>query len=133
MALGSDKAACAAELREAMRAQLDKLDPPAGSNVDNPAVSPNFDALGDGVFRILTVKAETFSERALDSAFWDYISGLQTEVEALRAFNTALLQAFIAWNPAVPATTTTFRNTVALLTVPSSTPAAPSSLKGKIQ
>jgi hypothetical protein len=133
MALGSTKAACAAELREAMRTQLDTLDPPAGANVDNPAVSSNFDALGDGVFRILTVDAETFSERALDSPFWDYISGLQAEVEALRAFNAALLAAFGAWNPTVPATTTTFRNTVATLTVPSSTPAAPGSLKGKIR
>ncbi|GAA2511374.1 hypothetical protein [Winogradskya humida] len=133
MALGSDRAACAAELREAMRAQLDTLDPPAGSNVDLPAVSSNFDALGDGVFRILTQGAETVSERALDPAFWDFISALRTEVEALRAFNASLLNAFINWAPATPSSTVTFRNTVAALVAPGPTPDAPTQLNGKIR
>jgi hypothetical protein len=101
--------------------------------VDKAEVSSNFDALGDGVFRILTSDAETFSDRAQDAAFWDFVAAMRTEMDALRAFNSALLAAFNAWNPAVPATTTVFRNTVAALTVPSTTPNAPTKLNGRIR
>lgn len=133
MGLGSDKTTCATELREAMRARLDTLDPPAGANVDSDQVRPNFDALGEAVFRILTVDAETFSAAAQDSAFWQFIGNLRDEVEALRVFDAGLKTAFAAWDPLVPATGTALKTAISNLTVPGPTPTAPASLKGKLR
>jgi len=133
MTLGPDKATCATELREAMRTQLNTLDPPQGSNVDNEKVKPNFDALGDGVWRILTVDAETFSTTTQDSVFWAFIATLRTEIEQLRAFDAGLKTAFAAWDPTLPASGTTLKTAIAALTVPTSTPAAPTGLTGRIR
>jgi hypothetical protein len=135
MSLGSDKTKCATALREAMRAQLNTLDPPQGSNVDNEAVKPNFDALGDGVYTILTdaEHAETITASAQDPVFWTFLGNLRTEVEQLRAFAVGLKNAFAAWDPAAPASGATLKNTIAGLTVPATTPATPASLKGKLQ
>ena len=133
MTLGTDKTACAAELREAMRAQLDTLDPPSGSNVDRPEVSSNFDALGDGVWRILTQDAETLSEGAQDPTFWNSIAGLRNEVEALRLFCAGVQTAFNNWNPALPASGTTLKTAITGLTVPTTTPDPPTRLNGKIR
>jgi hypothetical protein len=133
MTLGPDRSICATELREAMRTRLDSLTPPAGDNVDDPRVRPNFDALGDGVWRILTQDAETFSADAQDHAFWQFLAGLRTEVELLRAFAVGVQGAFAGWNPAQPASGNTLKTAIAGLTVPPSTPAAPASLRGSIQ
>jgi hypothetical protein len=133
MTLGPDKTICATRLREAMRAQLDTLDPPAGSNVDKPEVKPNFDALGDGVWRILTSDAEITSATTQDPVFWAFIADLRTEIEQLRAFDAGLKTAFAAWDPSLPTSGTTLKGAIAALTVPGSTPAAPTSLKGKVQ
>lgn len=133
MSLGPDRTTCATELREAMRAQLDTLDPPAGSNVDKPEVRPNFDALGDGVYKILTADAETITASAQDPAFWTFLGNLRTEVEQLRAFDAGLKTAFSAWNPADPVSGTNLKNAIANLAVPTSTPSTPASLKGKLQ
>jgi hypothetical protein len=133
MGLGTDKTICATELREAMRTRLDAMDPPAGSNVDSDQVRPNFDALGEAVFKILTVDAETISAAAQDSTFWDFLSALRGEVEQLRTFDAGLKTAFAAWDPAVPASGVTLKNAIALLTVATTTPAAPASLKGKVR
>jgi hypothetical protein len=133
MTLGPDKTTCATELREAMRAQLNTLIPPLGSNVDNPQVKPNFDALGDGVWRILTLDAETISAAAQDPVFWAFIANLRTEIEQLRAFDAGLKTAFAAWDPTLPASGTTLKAALATLAVPGSTPAAPARLNGKVQ
>lgn len=133
MSLGPDKTTCATELREAMRAHLNTLDPPAGANVDKPEVKPNFDALGDGVYRILTADAETISAAAQDSAFWTFLGDLRTEVEQLRAFDANLKSAFAAWDPTLPASGATLKSTIAGLVVPGTTPATPASLEGKLQ
>ena len=133
MTLGPDKTTCATELREAMRSQLNTLDPPQGANVDNEKVKPNFDALGDGVWRILTLDAETFSTTTQDSVFWAFIAALRGEVEQLRAFDAGLKTAFAAWDPTVPASGTTLRGAIAALTVPTTTPAAPTTLIGKVR
>lgn len=133
MTLGPDKTVCATDLREAMRAALDAKTPPLGSNVDLPDVRANFDALGDGVYKILTVHAETASAAAQDPAFWAWVTSLRTEVEALRAFEAGVKTAFAAWDPTVPASGTTLKGAIAALTVPGSTAAAPASLKGKVQ
>jgi hypothetical protein len=133
MALGPDKTTCATELREAMRAQLDTLDPPLGGNVDQPQVRPNFDALGDGVWRILTLDAETISTAAQDPVFWTFVATLRTEVEQLRGFDAGLKTAFAAWDPALPASGVALKAAVAALGVPGSTPAAPTGVNGKIR
>jgi hypothetical protein len=133
MSLGPNKTTCATELREAMRAQLNTLDPPAGANVDKDGVRPNFDALGEGVFQILTADAETISAAAQDSTFWTFLSDLRAEVEQLRAFDANLKSAFAAWDPTLPTSGATLKSTIAALVVPSSTPTTPASLKGKLQ
>jgi hypothetical protein len=133
MSLGPDKTTCATELREAMRAHLDTLDPPAGANVDDPRVKPNFDALGSGVYQILVSDAETISAAAQDSTFWLFLDTLRAEVEQLRAFDAGLKTAFAAWDPTVPASGTTLKGVVAALAVPGSTPATPSSMRGKLR
>ncbi|MEU4713976.1 hypothetical protein AB0F73_10050 [Micromonospora purpureochromogenes] len=133
MTLGPDKTICATELREAMRSQLDTLNPPLGSNVDDPRVKPNFDALGDGVWRILTVDAETISSAAQDPMFWAFITNLRTEIEQLRAFDAGLKTAFAAWDPTLPASGTALKTALAALAVPGSTPAAPTRLDGRVR
>ncbi|HEY1180011.1 MAG TPA: hypothetical protein VGF17_27965 [Phytomonospora sp.] len=133
MSLGPDKTICATELREAMRAHLDTLDPPVGSNVDKPEVRPNFDALGDGVWRILTADAETLTAAAQDPAFWAFVTAVRGAVEQLRAFDQGLKNAFAAWDPALPASGTTLKSAIAGLTVPGATPAAPTTLRGRLQ
>lgn len=133
MSLGPDKTTCATELREAMRAHLDTLDPPAGNNVDNAQVRPNFDALGEGVYQILTADAETVTAAAEDAVFWAFVGNLRTELEQLRAFDAGLKSAFAAWDPASPASGTTLKAAIAALAVPGSTPAAPTSLRGRLR
>jgi hypothetical protein len=133
MSLGPDKTTCATELREAMRARLNALDPPAGANVDSVEVRPNFDALGQAIHQILTADAETISAAAQDATFWTFLSDLRGEVEQLRAFDAGLKSAFAAWDPALPASGATLKATIAGLAVPTTTPTAPASLKGKLQ
>ncbi|GLZ78615.1 hypothetical protein Afil01_34220 [Actinorhabdospora filicis] len=133
MPLGPDKTVCATELREAMRAYLDTLDPPAGSNVDKPEVRPNFDALGQGVYKILTADAETVSDTAADSPYWTYVTALRNEVEQLRAFAAGVRAAFTSWDPANPATNAALRTAITGLAVPGSTPAAPTTQKGRLR
>ncbi len=133
MSLGPDKTICATELREAMRTQLDTLAPPAGANVDDPKVRPNFDALGDGVYKILTIDAETITAAAQDPVFWTFLDNLRTEIEQLRTFDAGLKTAFAAWDPSQPASGTSLKGAIAALVVPGSTPATPASLKGKLR
>ncbi|MFG3257553.1 hypothetical protein [Streptomyces sp. NPDC048172] len=133
MSLGPDRTTCATELREAMRARLDALDPPAGANVDSDQVRPNFDALGQALHQILTADAETVSAAAQDPAFWTFLSDLRTEVEQLRAFDAGLKGAFAAWDPALPASGAALKTAIAALAVPTTTPAAPADLKGKLR
>lgn len=133
MSLGPDRTICATELREAMRTHLDTLDPPAGANVDNPQVRPNFDALGDGVYHILTADAETLAAAAEDPVFWTFLSNLRSEVEQLRAFQAGLRTAFTAWDPNLPASGTGLKSAIAALVVPGSTPATPGSLRGRLR
>lgn len=133
MTLGPDKTTCATQLREAMRAQLDTMTPPQGDNVDKPQVRPNFDALGDGVWRILTLDAETISAATQDPTFWTFIATLRAEVEQLRAFDAGLQAAFAAWDPALPSSGVTLKAAIAALSVTGSTPTAPTSLNGKLR
>lgn len=133
MSLGPDNTTCAAELREAMRARLDALTPPAGKNVDSDEVRPNFDALGQAIHRILTVDAETISGADQDVTFWKFLTDLRDEVEQLRAFDAGLKTAFAAWDPALPASGTTLKAAIAGLAVPTATPAAPAGLKGALR
>ena len=133
MSLGPDKTICAADLREAMRASLEAKKAGMGANVDLPDVSANFDALGAGLFKLLTADAETASAAAQDPAFWAWVASLRNEVEALRAFAAGVKSAFAGWDPNTPSSGTTLKNNIAALTVPGSTAAAPASLKGRVQ
>ena len=62
MSLGADNAVCKKEFVEAMRAVLDQMTPPHGSNVDPPSqANDNLGALGTAVFNIATKDAQTWS------------------------------------------------------------------------
>jgi hypothetical protein len=133
MSLGTDKTIAAKEFVDAMRARLVAQDPSLGANVDDPAVRPNLEALGQAVFRIATVRAETVSDAASDAAFWQWVGEVQTWVTALAAWQTGLRAAFAAWTPTLPAEVA-LKAALLLLAVPPVPPTAPpNALRGTIK
>jgi len=133
MALGSDNTVCAGEFVEAMRARLNMLNPPAGGNVDDPNVKPNLVALGQAVFQILTVDAQTFSNAASDAAFWAWIAAVNAWLGKLSAWQAGVTAAFNAWAPAT-APDQTLKAALAAVAAPGAAPAAaPSQLTGVVK
>src|SRR6516164_3362469 len=100
MALGSDNTTCANEFITAMRNRLNQLNPQQGKNVDDPNVKPNLVALGQAVFEILTVDAQTHSDAASDATFWVWIAAVNVWLGALSTWQTGLTAAFNAYAPA---------------------------------
>jgi hypothetical protein len=133
MSLGSDKAVAATEFVEAMRARLVAQDPALGPNVDDPAVRPNLEALGQAVFRIATVHAESVTDTTSDAAFWQWVADVQNWVTALATWQTGLRSAFSAWAPVQPAEQALKTALLAVAVPPAPPSAAPSSLRGAIE
>src|SRR5215212_3135153 len=98
--LGSNPDKCTTELVEAMRARLNALDPPQGSNVDDPEVQKNFAALGQAVFQIATALAATTSDASEDAAFWAWMADVQAWLLKLSTWQAGVAQAFTNWAPA---------------------------------
>ncbi|KAM3090254.1 hypothetical protein ACKFKG_30145 [Phormidesmis sp. 146-35] len=126
MSLGTNNATCKTEFKEAMR-------PIAGANVDRPDVDPNFGALGQAVFRIATIHAETNSDPSLDPAFWQWVSETNVWLQSLSTWQRGVAQAFTNWAP----TQLAEQNLKAALTAvpqPGNPPStAPNVLRGEIQ
>ena len=127
MSLGTDNTVCKKEFVEAMRAVLDAMKPPQGSNVDPPnAANDNLGALGTAVFNIATKDAETWSDNTADAAFWQWVAAVQIWIGDVR-------QAFSAWNPTAAADQT-LKTSVLAASLPGSPPGtAPTSMTGTIK
>lgn len=133
MALGSDNTICKNELIEAMRARLTADDPATAAGVDREDVRKNFSALGEAVYRIVTVRADTVSDSASDAAFWQWIADAQAWLEALAAWQQGVAEAFAAWTP-TQAAEQTLKAAVKALPSPGTPPAgAPATAKGRIE
>src|SRR5262249_57054341 len=104
----------------AMRARLNTETPPAGNNVDDPGVQKNFQALGQGLFRILTVDAEI--DTSGDTGFWPWVSALSAWAAAMETWQQQVKAAFLAWTPAAAADTA-FKNAVLAIADPPAPPA----------
>jgi hypothetical protein len=98
VSLGADNAVCKTEFVEAMRRRLDDDGLP-GTNVDDPGVNKNLGALGQAVFRIATVQAQTRSNAASDAAFWQWVGAVTAWLTALDAWQNGVTAAFTAWAP----------------------------------
>jgi hypothetical protein len=133
MSLGLDKTIAATEFVEAMRARLVAQNPTLGPNVDDPAVRPNLEALGQAVFKIATVHAETVANGASDAQFWAWVAGVQAWVTDLAAWQTGVRAAFNAWTPAQPAEQTLKAALLAVPDPPAPPAAAPTALRGTIE
>jgi hypothetical protein len=133
MSLGSNHETCTGELVEAMRARLDTEDPPAGENVDKPQVRKNFEALGEAVHQILTVRAETISQAPQDASFWAWIAAVTGYLAALGSWQQGVRQAVQAWTPA-DAPGQQLKAAILALPVPGAAPGpAPTGLTGKLR
>lgn len=95
MSLGPDKTICKREFKEAMRFIAGKNPSTGNDNVDDQRVDPNFGALGQAVYNIATIDAETTSDKTIDTAFWQWIA-------ALDAWQQGVVQAFTNWQPTQP-------------------------------
>lgn len=132
MSLGPDNSVITQEYVAAMRARLAAENPELAANVDDPGVQKNFAALAEALFKVLTLRAETSSSAAADAAFWQWVSSMHTWAQAMSTWQAGVRQAFQGWAPA-SAPDVTFKNAVLALPSPGAPPAAPASLKGKIQ
>ncbi len=132
MSLGANNQICKDAYIAAMRARLAAEDPALEANVDLEGVQKNFGALAEALFQILTTKAEVSSAAAADPAFWQWVTSMVTWAQAMSAWQSSLRTAFQGWAP-VNAPDQAFRTAVLGLTSPGAPPAAPASLKGKIQ
>lgn len=127
MSLGADNAVCKKEFVEAMRAVLDQMTPPHGSNVDPPSqANDNLGALGTAVFNIATKDAQTWSDQSADAAFWHWVTAVQKWIGDVA-------NAFAAWSPAAAADQA-LKTAVLAAPLPGSPPGtAPTSLTGEIK
>jgi hypothetical protein len=132
MSLGSDHETCTGRLSGAMRQRLEAREPGTGANVDHDDVRPNFEALGEGVYRILTEDARVSSALAQDPAFWAWVGQLTALVAELRSWQVAVEAAVAAWDPASPASGVVLRNAVTAQPSPRAVPAAPGTLLGRL-
>lgn len=132
MGLGPDKEIAKQEFIAAMRARLEAEQPGLGANVDDPSVGANLGALGEAVYKIATFHAETRSDAAADSAFWQWISDVDNWLQDLAAWQEGVTQAFAAW-AAAGAPDQALKADIAALSGPGAVPSPPTSLKGKIK
>jgi hypothetical protein len=131
VSLGADNVVCKGEFVEAMRDRLD-ADGLPGSNVDEPGVNKNLGALGQAVFRIATVHAQTTSTAASDAAFWQWVSNVTAWLTAVDAWQNGVTAAFTAWTPTT-APEIALKTALSAVPVPGPPPAAaPAALGGRI-
>jgi hypothetical protein len=121
------------EFIEAMRVRLEAKQSGLGKNVDLPDVQDNLGALGQAVYRIATVFAETRSDATTDSAFWQWVGQVNDWLADLRAWQQGVADAFATW---VPENSSEQQLKKAIQTVPDpgAPPAlAPTKLMGKVE
>lgn len=132
MGLGPDKETAKGEFVEAMRARLEAQEPGLGDNVDEPSVNDNLGALGEAVYKIATVHAETLSDSTQDNDFWQWISDVDDWLQDMAQWQQGVTQAFADW-AAAGAPNQGLKTDISGLTGPGAPPTPPTSLKGKIR
>jgi hypothetical protein len=98
MALTEEPSVCGLAFVEAMRAVLALDD--LGDNVDLPAVRRNLLALGAAVRTILIDPADTVSDAAEDTGYWQWVAALGAWATQMEAWRAGVRAAFSAWAPA---------------------------------
>lgn len=132
MGLGPNKEIAKQEFIAAMRARLEAQETGLGANVDDPSVSANLGALGEAVYKIATVHAETRSDATADSAFWQWVGDVDNWLQDLATWQQGVTQAFADW-AAAGAPNQGLKADIAALSGPGAPPSPPTSLKGKIK
>ncbi|MFH1217120.1 MAG: hypothetical protein V1706_11530 [Pseudomonadota bacterium] len=132
MGLGPNKNITKHEFIEAMRARLEAQEAGLGANVDEQSVSDNLGALGEAVYKIATVHAETLSDDATDHAFWQWVEDVDNWLHKLASWQQGVNQAFSAWAASGTANLQ-LKSAITALQSPGSLPAPPEELKGKIK
>lgn len=133
MGLGPDNEMSKTEFIEAMRARLEAEETGLGANVDEPSVQNNLGALGQAVYRIATIHAETHTDSLIDNDFWQWIEDVHSWLSALRTWQRGIDEAFNDW---VPTTTAEQNLRTAIIDVSSPGPPPslrPTSLRGRIR
>lgn len=132
MSLGPDASLAAQELVEAMRATLEARQAGLGANVDLPDVQANFAALSQGIYRIVTVLAETRADAATDAQFWAWVSQVNAWLHNLSVWQQGMTQAFATWS-AVTAAEQQLQTAVQAVPAPGEPSLlVPTTLKGRI-
>ncbi|OKY74266.1 MAG: hypothetical protein BM485_14685 [Desulfobulbaceae bacterium DB1] len=132
MGLGPNKNTAKQEFVEAMRARLEAQEAGLGANVDEPSVNDNLGALGEAVYRILTVHAETLSNDGTDHAFWQWVEDVDTWLGRMASWQLGVNQAFSNW-AAAGAADLQLKTAITGLQGPGTPPAPPAQLKGKLK
>ncbi|MFZ5765286.1 MAG: hypothetical protein ACOY4H_06780 [Thermodesulfobacteriota bacterium] len=131
MGLGPNKEKAKTEFVEAMRTRLEAQEAGLGVNVDEPSVNANLGALGEAVYRTLTVHAETLADTTTDHAFWQWVADVDRWLRDLALWQQGIDQAFTNWT-ASGAADQQLKNDISALPGPGTPPAPPVRLKGKI-
>lgn len=131
MGLGPNKEKAKTEFVEAMRVRLEAQEAWLGANVDEPSVNANLGALGEAVYRTLTVHAETLADNTTDHAFWQWVADVDRWLRDLALWQQGVDQAFTNW-AAGGAADLQLKNDISALPGPGTPPAPPVRLKGKI-
>lgn len=126
MGLGTDNETCKTEFVEAMR-------PIAGDNVEVAEVQANLGALGQAVYRIATVHAETVSDETTDATFWQWVADVNAWLSALADWQQDVAQAFANWAPTQPAEQALKTNLVAAPDPGSPPTLTPTNSRGRIE
>ena len=93
----------------------------------------NFDALGLGVWRIVTVQSQAQSAAAEDPTFWAWIAQVNGWMQAMATWQVGVSAAFAAWLPTLPAEQA-LKAALILVAAPGAPPAAPpTSLTGRVR
>lgn len=132
MGLGPNKDIAKQEFIEAMRARLEAQEAGLGANVDEPSVNANLAALGEAVYRIITVHAETLSDDGTDHAFWQWVEDVDQWLRRLASWQQGVNTAFTNW-AAAGAADLQLKTAITGLQAPGTLPAPPAGLKGKIK
>ncbi len=133
MGLGPDHEIAKGEFVEAMRARLEAMQEGLGENVDEPDVNANLGALGEAVYRIATVQANTSSSAIEDAQFWSWVNDVNAWLGMLSAWQVGMVQAFESWVPTDPQDQA-LKATIIALADPGLPPAdGPTSLTGRIE
>ena len=133
MGLGQNNEICKQTFVETMRARLEAEKSGQGASVDDPKVQANLGALGEAIYQIATVHAETVTDELTDQAFWQWVTEVSAWLTELAEWQQSVDKAFAAWAPVTP-TEVALKDALTKAPHPGLPPVqVPTALKGKIR